>query len=701
MIRIVNRMFVQDGKPFFPVMGEYQYSRTFSQDWDKDMKKMKALGINVIASYSFWIHHEETQGEFDFSGNKNIRLFLETAKRNHLLVSLRLGPWVHGEARNGGFPDWIYDVGCRLRSNDPVYMNLVRRYFSRLYQECQGYMEKDGGPVFSIQIENEYAQWGKSDDEFGDVHIRALQAMLQEIGFDVPVYLATGWGYAATGDALPVWGAYAAGPWEQHTDPLPPLEGYLFSPNPNDKSIGSDTGIKDFDLSSKKNEVPYATVELGSGIQVTKLRRPLLRGRDNASIVCCRLGSGVDALGYYVFHGGIHPMGKKSSMQEFRNEARLDAGSFCDLPERDYDFQAAISQYGRVHESGYSLRLWNQFAATNIHHLLGAEVTFFEDNATLPEDLDSKRYSFRHKGNSGFLFINRFVRNYQVKDHPLSEYVASLGITVPDIPLPMDSFGALPVNLTFGSAKISFSLATPFLVLNGKDVILAQTFGSSYLQGENKEGKFLFLTQEEAEHCYSFTYQGKEVAIVTEGEVYEGEDGFHLITPKDTYVKVYPNIPGMINNASFIQNDGEWGVYLVSASIQGKSKTVVHEIPSSEEARRYQIEVEYEEKKGDVYLSMDFEGDSIDLYVNGKKENDRFYIGSSFEVGLRQYGYPDSVEIAVHPLKENEPRYLEKKPGFVNGVACSLTSSKVTLCKDLLLIDGKPAKSEEIPHRPS
>ncbi|MDY2913065.1 MAG: beta-galactosidase [Candidatus Enteromonas sp.] len=697
MITIANKFFWKDGKPFFPVIGEFQYSRTFEADWDKDMKKMKALGINAIASYSFWIHHEEIQGEFDFSGNKNIRKFLQTAKDNHLLVSLRLGPWVHGECRNGGFPDWIYQIPCRLRSNDPVYMDLVRKYFSRLYQECQGYMEKDGGPVFAIQIENEYAQWGKSDSEFGDVHILALEKMLREIGFEVPVYLATGWGNAATGNALPVWGAYAAGPWERHVDPLPPLEGFLFSPNPNDKSIGSDSGIKDFDLTSKKSDAPYATIELGSGIQATKLRRPLLQGADNASIVCCRLGSGVDALGYYVFHGGIHPMGKLSSTQEYRNEERLEAGSYCDLAERDYDFQAAVSQYGRVHPSGLSLRLWNWFADTNKEILLGAEVTFFEDNAIDPEDLSRKRYAFRHKGDSGFLFINRYVRNYEIEDRELSDYLKPLGISAPNIFLPK-KFGAFPVNLPIGEGFVRFSLATPFMVLNSRDVLFAKTMDSDYMDGDPKSGKFLFLSQEDAERCYSYTYQGKDIAVITDGEVYADEKGLHVEGGPGTIVKIYPDVKGAIRNGTYCQNEGEWGVYsVISSPLKGSVR--YKEIFSTDLVKRYRVEIDYPEDVDDAYLSVDFEGDSVDLLVNGKKENDRFYIGAPFEIGLRAYRYPSVLELEVHALSESEPRYLEKLPHFENGVACSIRSLRLECLQDALIIDAPLSKNGETPHK--
>lgn len=59
--------FYENGVPWFPVMGEYQYARTDSRYWAEDLAKMKALGVEVVSSYVFWIYHEEIKGRFDFS----------------------------------------------------------------------------------------------------------------------------------------------------------------------------------------------------------------------------------------------------------------------------------------------------------------------------------------------------------------------------------------------------------------------------------------------------------------------------------------------------------------------------------------------------------------------------------------------------------------------------------------------------------
>lgn len=66
---------------------------------------------------------------------------------------------------------------------------------------------KDGGPVIGIQIENEYGHVGGLQGPEGEAHIRTLTAMAKEIGFDVPLYTATGWGGACIGDLLPVMAA--------------------------------------------------------------------------------------------------------------------------------------------------------------------------------------------------------------------------------------------------------------------------------------------------------------------------------------------------------------------------------------------------------------------------------------------------------------------------------------------------------------
>ena len=87
-------------------MGEFHFSRYEPEDWEEELLKMRAGGVDIAATYVFWIHHEERQGEWDFTGCRDLRRFLEICRRIDMPVWLRIGPWAHGECRNGGFPDW-------------------------------------------------------------------------------------------------------------------------------------------------------------------------------------------------------------------------------------------------------------------------------------------------------------------------------------------------------------------------------------------------------------------------------------------------------------------------------------------------------------------------------------------------------------------------------------------------------------------
>ena len=221
---------LKNGQPWFPVMGEMHYSRYRDDLWEESLRKMKAGGVEIVSSYVIWIHHEEEEGVFDFDGCRNLKKFLSVCRKVGILVFLRLGPWAHGEVRNGGFPDWLLKKeGIQLRSNDAMYLGFARRFWEHIYEQARGFMHKDGGPVIGIQIENEYGHVGGLKGELGESHMRTLTAMAKEIGFDVPFYTATGWGGACIGDLLPVMGGYCEAPWDQRITELAPNANFVFS----------------------------------------------------------------------------------------------------------------------------------------------------------------------------------------------------------------------------------------------------------------------------------------------------------------------------------------------------------------------------------------------------------------------------------------------------------------------------------------
>jgi hypothetical protein len=80
-----NNYFMQmNGEPFYAVCGEAHFSRMDENAWEDEIVKMKMGGLNVISTYIIWIHHEEIEGRFDWSGNKNLHGFVELCRKHHI-----------------------------------------------------------------------------------------------------------------------------------------------------------------------------------------------------------------------------------------------------------------------------------------------------------------------------------------------------------------------------------------------------------------------------------------------------------------------------------------------------------------------------------------------------------------------------------------------------------------------------------------
>lgn len=87
----VNSFYIErKGQPYIPVIGEFHYSRYPHQYWEEEIKKMKAGGITVVATYVFWNMHEFKEGRFDWTGDLNVREFTELCAQNGMDVIMRM-----------------------------------------------------------------------------------------------------------------------------------------------------------------------------------------------------------------------------------------------------------------------------------------------------------------------------------------------------------------------------------------------------------------------------------------------------------------------------------------------------------------------------------------------------------------------------------------------------------------------------------
>jgi hypothetical protein len=588
ILAINSRYLTLDGTPWLPVMGEFHYSRYPAPFWEDEILKMKAGGVQVIATYVFWIHHEEVEGRFDWSGQRDLRRFVELCAKNGMYVWVRIGPWAHGEVRNGGLPDWLV-AKSPTRVNDPVYLSYVRTFYSQIGEQLRGLLWKDGGPIIGVQIENEYANRAPNG---GAAHISTLKGMAIAAGIDAPVYSVTGWDNTAYPPRIvtPVFGGYPDEPWAGTLDEMPPDTQGVYQFAPTGGNAGILQGVVARSEAVQLWRYPRFTAELGAGMQLTYHRRVLVDPDDIPPITITALGSGVTLLGYYMYHGGTNPGGRLSTLQESQA-----TGYPNDVPLKSYDFQAPLGEFGQMNGSFRKLKVIHQFVA-DFGSELAAMTRVLPDIApTAMRDTTTLRVAARTNGDRGYLFFNNYVRHYPMPEQKgvqVTLRLPSKTIEIPRIPVtvPPQSAFYWPVNLDLDGVLLTYATAQPFARL-GVDGVTCYFFvpsagiepefaidssTTSTLEAKNgkvfRRGEEIYVTEmrlsdteticirsrtgknvsiflfapERAEKSWKVTIAGREHLLITRAEVFTDGGTLHLRSrdPSALSFSIYPDFDG-------------------------------------------------------------------------------------------------------------------------------------------------------------
>lgn len=559
------------GKPILPVMGEFHYSRYPRAEWEQSLLQMKAAGIHVIALYNFWIHHEEEEGHFRFDDNRDVRYFLQLCAKHGLQAVVRIGPWAHGEARNGGYPDWYVKKKLksgtdRASTNGNIQPEVVS-WYTELAKQFKGLYYKDGGPIIGLQVDNEVRSTGPQNA--GYQYMAALKKLAVSLGMDVPYYVVTGWPgpIVPEDEVLPLWGGYAEAPWTQNTKELPPNNLYTFITDRRDKNIGNDINKQVEEAKQPVYRHPFLTVEMGPGIQITYLRRPIIKPADVMGMLYTRLGTGANMLGYYVFHGTQHPLSWDGSNST--QESKTGIYPYPnDYPLISYDFQAPLDEWGYTRPVYNDLKLLHQFIAGYTEKLAPMFSTIPADNPGKPDDMQTLRYAVRNKGNSGFVFFNNYTRHFSMAAHQTAFSIKTSGetIRIPEkgtIAISDGDYGVFPFNDNAGGVMIKYATVHPSAVLansyfyypignikpefkldnksigqvifTGGKVVKERgfTYLTNIKPGKNcvatittkagKKIKFVILTKDEAKVSYTFDIKGVKTLLIANKQVFYDE----------------------------------------------------------------------------------------------------------------------------------------------------------------------------------
>lgn len=698
----------KDGKPWLPVMGEFHFSRYDCEEWELELRKMKAGGVDIVATYLFWIFHEEEKGHFCFEGNRDISRFLSLCKKVGLYAFPRIGPWCHGECRNGGFPDWLQNSGISLRSCDERYLAYVRRLFAAFAEQIRPWLFRNGGPVIGIQLENEL-----TEDE---AYLTVLKRIAVECGILTPYYTVTGWGFHVTefpsGEMLPVFGAYPAAPWEDHVDPLPPNKNYFFSAIRNDSSIGSDliTGTLGEGEERLRN-LPFITCELGAGNQLTYHRRPTISTMDGVAISLIKLGSGNNLPGYYMYHGGFNP--PEGVYQESKA-----SGYPNDLPVSSYDFQAPLGEYGQPRQSFFHLKRLHQFVHCCGEQLAAMPSYLPDIHPATENDVITPRLAMRSDGKGGFLFFSTHQRNIPftptqnlfITVHFTSGEEATYG----PMDIPASSCGVFPIRQSWFGVPVEFMTMqplwvglhegkptlvcsalegiAPMLELRGDCIVRSGQFGSITREGNRTyvcklpEGKGCQINLEygEASLCvialsdmeglqfYPVKCGGETKLLFSDGILYE----------QDGHIKAY----GTVNAAPQAQELCD-AVRLVKAEDQkigADNPFAQYLFTKAELCPEYvlQIPTTLSEAAYDAIITINAKADVIQLYANQTLVADDYLRSEPWNVSLRRLApyirAGQELRIKCSPITSERKVYLDT-PVSAGAVEISLA--------DICLID--------------
>jgi beta-galactosidase len=207
--KIADGNFLLDGKPIQIHSGEMHYARIPQPYWRHRLKMMKAMGLNAVATYVFWNHHEVAPGVWDFkTENRNIAAYIKIAQEEGLFVILRPGPYVCAEWEFGGYPWFISKVpGMVIRGHNPQFLAATKNYFTQLYAQVKPLLIKNGGPIIMVQGENEFGSYvAQRRDVSLENHKKysaAVFQQLKDVGFNDVEFFTSDGIWLFNGGALP------------------------------------------------------------------------------------------------------------------------------------------------------------------------------------------------------------------------------------------------------------------------------------------------------------------------------------------------------------------------------------------------------------------------------------------------------------------------------------------------------------------
>ncbi|MEM6391656.1 MAG: beta-galactosidase [Planctomycetota bacterium] len=213
-----GQTFSIDGQRVWLVGGTMHYLRMPRGLWRDRVRAARDAGLNTVEVVPVWSEHEREPGRFDFTGDRDVRAFVELLANEGFWVTLRAGPSVGAGWSWGGVPAFVRrytgtkkDGVMRLRQTSMPFLEAVARYFGGLIKQvvdlqvttaipgrppkrpglgnpagrpAGGFRGQGQGPIVAVQAEH---RWYARHPDHHDAYLRQVVRFLRENGIEVPI----------------------------------------------------------------------------------------------------------------------------------------------------------------------------------------------------------------------------------------------------------------------------------------------------------------------------------------------------------------------------------------------------------------------------------------------------------------------------------------------------------------------------------
>ncbi len=197
-----------DGKPTFLYGGDLHYFRVRAPDfdpaateamWAQSLDLMADAGMNLVTTYLPWDYHSSGEGQWDFSGARDVSRFLDLACARGFWVVAKPGPlitgeWPRGFGTFGAVPAWwkqAHPEALALTSSGapfsfsptgaadqaqpslqhPTFLEATRGWYAQVLPRLKPYL---GKCLIALQVDNETNLYWGSHFGSADYHPVAL-----------------------------------------------------------------------------------------------------------------------------------------------------------------------------------------------------------------------------------------------------------------------------------------------------------------------------------------------------------------------------------------------------------------------------------------------------------------------------------------------------------------------------------------------